>query len=343
MKIAMICGKPGIACGIADYTGHLVSNLQAASVQVHPLTLETWDLLKSPTLLRQALNIKVDAIHIQYPAAVYGKGLAPQGLAFLSSVLKIPLVVTVHEFSQTHLLRRLAMVPFSFANALVFTNHFELENFCHRFSWSQPKSCLAPVGSSVPYLKSMGNNNLEVVYFGLIRPNKGIEAFLDLAAMCQSANQPFKFLLIGSPQIGERSYFDQIQNRLDTLSNVRLESELNPEQVAQRLSCAQFAYFPFPDGASERRTSLLAAMGNGLLVLTTSGKHTPPDLAAAVKFVSDPGDALRQLQVLSESAQAREALQLESLQFVKRFSWESITEKHVQIYTSLISRKQFRS
>jgi glycosyltransferase involved in cell wall biosynthesis len=198
MKIAMICGKPGIACGIADYTGHLVSNLQAASVQVHPIAVQAWDLFKSPTLLTQALSLKVDAIHIQYPAAVYGKGLAPQGLALLSSIYKIPLVVTVHEFSQTHVLRRLATTPFSFADALIFTNRFELENFGQRFSWSQHKSNVAPVGSSVPYLKSTNRNDLEVVYFGLIRPNKGIEAFLDLAELSQSANQPFKFLLIGS-------------------------------------------------------------------------------------------------------------------------------------------------
>jgi glycosyltransferase involved in cell wall biosynthesis len=343
MKIAMICGKPGIACGVADYTGHLVFNLQTASVQVHPLVVQTWDLLKSPTLLRQALSLKVDAIHIQYPAAVYGKGLAPQGLAFLSSVHKIPVVVTVHEFSQTHVLRRVATAPFLCADALIFTNRFELENFGQRFFWSQHKLNVAPVGSSVPYLNSTKRNDLEVVYFGLIRPNKGIEEFLDLAESSQSANQSYKFLLIGSPQIGERSYFDQIQSRLDMLLNVRLESGLSPEQVAQHLSSARFAYFPFPDGASERRTSLLAAMGNGLLVLTTSGKHTPPDLEGAVKFVRDPEDALRQLQMLSNSLQAREALQRESIRFVKRFSWESITEKHIQIYASLISRKQFRS
>ena len=343
MKIAMICGKPGIACGIADYTGHLVSNLQMASVQVHPLAVQTWDLLKSPSLLRQALSLKVDAIHIQYPAAVYGKGLAPQGLAFLSAAYKIPVVVTVHEFSQTHVLRRLAIAPFSFADALIFTNHFEMEVFSRRFSWSQSKSNLAPVGSSVPYLKSMNRNDLEVVYFGLIRPNKGIEIFLDLAAISQSAGQPFKFLLIGSPQIGERDYFDRIQNRLDMLSNARLESELNSEQVAQHMSLATFAYFPFPDGASERRTSLLAAMGNGLLVLTTSGKHSPPDLEQAVRFVRSPEEAFRQIQMLSESVQVREALQRESLNFVKRFSWESITEKHIQIYASLISKGKMRS
>jgi glycosyltransferase involved in cell wall biosynthesis len=335
VKIAMICGKPDITCGIADYTAHLTSTLEESTVSAFLTTVSTWHLYKSRNLLKQVLDLKVDAIHIQYPAAVYGRGLAPQGLALLSRLLKIPLVITVHEYSQTHPLRRIAIAPFSSADALIFTNSFELEYFCRRYPWTRGKSTVIPVGSGVPYLESRNENEFEVILFGLIRPNKGIEDFLDLAARSLQEGQPFQFLLIGSPQLGERPYFEAVKNRLKVFSNVKLESDLNSDQVAQRLSRARFAYFPFPDGASERRTSLLAAMGNGILVLTTKGEHTPSDLEHAVRFVSDPEEALSQLKLLIKSAQVRENLRKESLQFVKRFSWQSIAEKHLEVYRSL--------
>jgi glycosyltransferase involved in cell wall biosynthesis len=331
----MISGRPGIACGIADYTHSLVTALTVAGVESYSPTPANWSAFSSRAIFQEIRLRKVDLIHIQYPAAAYGAGFAPQGLAFFSRSERIPLVVTVHEFSQTHPLRRMACSAFSIANALVFTNPFELGHFSKLMPWVKSRASVTPVGSSVPFVRSQPDE-FDVVYFGLIRAKKGIEAFLDLAALSLRERRPYRFTVVGSAQLGEQEYFEVVRARIESLSNVALESDLEAEAVAQRIAQARFAYLPFPDGVSERRTSLLATMGNGLVVLTTKGQHTPQELNGAVAFVENSDMALNQLDFLSASKEARMALQVNASRYIERFTWESIAQKHLQIYGSLV-------
>jgi glycosyltransferase involved in cell wall biosynthesis len=59
-------------------------------------------------------------------------------------------------------------------------------------------------------------------------------------------------------------------------------------RVASLLHAADLAVFPFTLGASENRTSLLAATANGLPVLTTRGPSTPPGFEAAYGVATVP-------------------------------------------------------
>jgi glycosyltransferase involved in cell wall biosynthesis len=337
LKIAMISGNPDIACGVADYTQHLVAELSHAGV-VHSPAPENWGLRSSASILREVRQQGVDLVHVQYPAADFGFGLAPQGVAFLTRIFAVPLVVTIHEFSLTHSLRKLASSLFSHADALVFTNSFELEHFSRVAPWVRNRVFVVPVGSGVPFLTAEHQDDFEVVYFGLIRPNKGIEMFLDLAALSLANHLSYRFVLIGSPQVREQEYFRSISQRMAALSNVVLETNLAAVAVAQRVARAGFAYLPFPDGASERRTSLIAMMGNGLTVLTTQGAHTPKELTGAVVFVENERQALEQLKALTNASQARARLKANALEYVQRFQWSSIAQKHVEIYRRLLKK-----
>jgi glycosyltransferase involved in cell wall biosynthesis len=334
----MISGNPGITCGIADYTESLVTALSSVSVRSYVPKRSLWGLSRSGSLLKEVLKQRADLVHIQYPAAAYGKGLAPQALALFSQLARTPVVVTIHEFSQVHPLRRLASTSFALADGMIFTNHFEREAFSARVPWFRGQTSIIPVGSSVPFSNTGDHHGFEVMYFGLIRPNKGIEAFLDLAALCHGQDLSFRFTLVGSPQMGEQTYFNAICARVGALANTALETDLSPGAVSSRAARARFAYLPFPDGASDRRTSLLAMMGNGLLVLTTRGAHTPSDLDGAVCFVANHKEALKQLEVLAKSTESREAIKEHACRYLERFSWDSIAKKHLELYAKVMTK-----
>lgn len=52
--------------------------------------------------------------------------------------------------------------------------------------------------------------------------------------------------------------------------------ELSPAEVANHLSACDLLVYPFPDGASSRRTSLMAGLALGLPIVTTEGALSEP-------------------------------------------------------------------
>jgi glycosyltransferase involved in cell wall biosynthesis len=95
---------------------------------------------------------------------------------------------------------------------------------------------------------------------------------------------------------------------------------------------------PFPDGASERRASLLAALANGLPVITTKGRASPPELEDVVRFCSSPGESVATAQILIEAPTEREELAFRGRQYAERFSWENIARSHMAVYEQLMTR-----
>ncbi len=67
--------------------------------------------------------------------------------------------------------------------------------------------------------------------------------------------------------------------------------DLEEKEVCKILSEALFSYLPFPDGASERRGTLLAVLGNGLVTITTKGKHTTKEIEEVVLLANTPYEA----------------------------------------------------
>lgn len=61
----------------------------------------------------------------------------------------------------------------------------------------------------------------------------------------------------------------------------RILGYLKAEEVSRCLQAADLVALPFSDGASERRTTLMAALGHGVAVVSTVGHNTGPTLRGA--------------------------------------------------------------
>ena len=141
---------------------------------------------------------------------------------------------------------------------------------------------------------------------------------------------------MGSSPAAHAGYLDKVQSVSAALP-VIWDLNLSAEAVAERLTQATIGYMPFPEGASERHSSILAALANGLPVLTTQGLHTPTGMQHAARFCTNPREAVALTRELLEKPALREALGASALKYAGRFSWESIAESHIEIYEKIIA------
>lgn len=319
MKIALLTGSyPPDICGVADYTEQLYLNLSSCDIDVVVLNTKTLGWLG---IYNKLLTEKVDILHMQYPTIGYGWSLLPQIFMLLYRGNK---VITLHEFKERHFLRRFFMrlFKYSFKTKFIFTNEFEANYFS-----PNEKHNIIPIGSNIPKSESLTitRKNNSIVNFGLIRPDRGIEKFLEFA----SINPNYNFYLVGKVDERFSDYFKKI-NDLCLIYNVEVLLDLSSVDVSNFLSTIKYAYLPFPDGASDRRGSLIAAMLNGCVVITKIGSYTNNELKQCVISIDDN---LKLNNLLDKDFEYLVSL---SKIYVTRFDWGNISREHIELYKGLI-------
>lgn len=335
MRVIQIVGAyPPRDCGAEDYTVRLAAALEHHGLEVDILAGGGRSLSDTPSLIKKVSGYRPHVVHVQYPTGNYGKSLVPQALATMMP--RVPVITTIHEFSESHVLRKVADLPFALrGRALVFTSEYERRHFLSWFPWVRKRSVVVPIGSNIPFSPgSVRRDPWGVVYFGLIRPHKGLEEFLELARLARDAGRPYRFAIVGDTAARYGSYPETLKERAKDLP-VGWRIGLSPDEVSRSLAGSRFAYIPYPDGASERRGSLLAALGNGTAMITTEGPQTPEALRSSVCFAANPSQALRALDQLASDVDRADALSARAIEYAERASWSSIALAHRRLYERL--------
>ena len=335
MKVALITGSyPPDVCGVAGYSHRLAQSLEHKGANVVVISGRQWKVSGVAALNSEIKSIGADVVHLQYPATGFGRHLGPQ----LLSVLR-PMVITIHECSQTHLLRRLSLLPLALrAQTVIFTNKYE-QTYALRFvPWIRDCSAVIPIGTNVlpgesetPKLPNL------VTYFGLIRPQKGLEEVLHLARLFKQRANGLAVRIVGTVLPGSEGYYAQLRNASQDLP-LQWVMDLDGDALSSALAQTQVSYLPYPDGASERRGSLIAMLVNKAAILTTHGSHTPCILESAVQFAESPVEAVELAENLFNSPALLNSMQRQSAELSARFSWNSIAENHMAIYQRLTNQ-----
>ena len=121
-------------------------------------------------------------------------------------------------------------------------------------------------------------------YGGMIAPL--LEPAL-LAVMAPPSRSILLLLGEGGPAFAARLERAEPQLR----GRVVAPGRLSAEQLSIHLQACDVAVQPYPDGVSARRTTVMAAMANGVPVVTTSGLFTEPEWSAAGIPLVPAGDA----------------------------------------------------
>lgn len=338
MRILLVSGSyPPEACGVGDYTCWLAEALRSEGMSVELLKQKSWRLRDGRVILKAVDDARADIVHLQYPSVGFGRALGPQLLSCCR-----PCVVTIHEVTQAHPVRKLSLYGFfGTAKALIFTSHFEREVALRLMPLIEKKSAVIPIGSNVPVPTCRQDAAPNTIgYFGLIRPNKGLEQVLELARLSLANRGKFRVLIIGSKFGGQEGYYRSLRQQSAGLP-VEWRVGLNGSELNAALCECRVAYLPFPDGASERRSSLLAFMNMGTPVITIRGPQVTENLERAVNFAENPEAALQQAGVLMTDCDARNYLRAQSLAYAQTFRWDTIARRHVQLYRQICPTLSF--
>lgn len=336
MRIVMVTGsKPPDFCGIGDYADMLTQALNAAGAQTELFHTGDWRLQRLPAIARALAATRADLFHIQYPTLGYRRSLVPVVMPQL--VRAAPWVVSLQEFSVYRKLRQKALLPFALTDAVVFTNGIERERFKRAAPWMRALAEVIMIGSNIPVGATRARDVRVVAYFGQISPDKNLEDFLALAQRARAAGAPFRFRLIGGIPAKFRAYALPFLEAARA-AGIEAELDLPPEAVADRLANVGYAYLPFPDGVSIKRSSLMAAMLNGVIVLAPYGALTDDWLRGFIVETATPETALAALHRLDGDAGAREAIRAQTLVAARELDWGVVAQRHIALYRAVIAQ-----
>ena len=325
MKVCLVVGSPDVRfCGVKDYAGRLAQALRAAGIEAEVRAARSWAPGAMAGFVRELRAGRFDLVHVQYPAIGFRYSLAPMLLGALGVARCV--CVTLHEYGAMTRVQRVVMQGFRLtARGLVFTTAAERKRF------GLARGRVIGIGSNLDApVQAVERDRTLVVYFGQVRPEKGIEAFLELAACAPG----FRFQVLGAAVEKHRGYLERL--RTGSAANVEWILDEGLATVAERMSGALAAYLPFPDGATLKRGSLLGALVCGVPVVTSCSAETPEDLAAVVLRAQTAGEAEKALRMLVDSPALAFDLGERGRVFAERFSWASIAREHMGYYRDLL-------
>ena len=333
MKIAMVVGSyPPDICGVGDYTYCLVKALKIYECDIEVITNYKWS-IKEFKIIEKKLK-GFDIVHIQYPSIGYGYSLLPQIFSGMPNV-----ILTLHEISQAKILRKISLIPFFCqAKNIIYTNDFERNYVSKLNDLFNINTFVIPIGSNIPFMNIEKKDKKKIVSFGLIRKNKGLENVIALAQEIERRKLPYIIQIIGQVEKKQIEYFNEVKNK-DAC--IEWKIGCNENDVAQLLAEAMFGYLPFPDGASERRGSLIALLLNKVIVITQKGKFTTCEMEKSMLFADSIEGVLQCIKEVEENLELKKNIIKNANEYIKKFSWGSIADRHFKVYKQIYYRKGY--
>jgi glycosyltransferase involved in cell wall biosynthesis len=337
IRVAMIVGDDQtLHCGVKDGAHQLAEALASQGFDVDVMAPKAWSLLEVWRFAGRLRQGRYDILHVQYPSIGYRGSLGPHFLGLLGTSRAA--VATLHEFSTFTKLQQLSTHIFRWSGGtILFASEFERSSFNRRLGLLGATQVVFPVVSQVPYVPSSSGRDATVVYFGQIRPNKGLEAFLDLARDSIKSGRPYEFHAIGSVSKAHEAYAQSLAATAPP--QVRWSFDLSFEEVGRTLGRSFAAYLPFPDGASERRGSLAAAWFNGLPVLSLIGAATTPSIRELLIVVQNPAEALSALDDLAKHPEEWESISRLLREYSENRTWDDVAKRHAAAYRAILTKR----
>jgi glycosyltransferase involved in cell wall biosynthesis len=190
-----------------------------------------------------------------------------------------------------------------------------------------------------------------VGHLGFVNRSKAVDDLVRAIALLVERGRSTHLLMIGeslgTADVTNRTYLEEVRRLVEQLhltSRVHWTGLKQPDEVGAWLCCLDVAALPFRDGASGRRTSLIAAWSHGVPVVTSEPAHWPAwhegaPPSATVRVVS--GETLAAaLEALLDNPERRQQIQAAGTRMAERFSWHRVVEQTLEAYeTALLLRR----
>jgi len=322
-------------------------------------------------------SFRPDIVHLQYQTGMYGMHPAtnflPERLAWHIPILHIlPIdldgdfrfVTTFHDLRHPYLFpkagplrpwvtRRLACA----SNVAIGTNGTDVALLR---KW-RANGVLIRIGSNIPTASIRDARAIHARYgipvaapllttFGLLNQSKGIETVIDALAALRREGMDAHLLLIGAgagmndpTNHATEADVDRQCAAGGLTAFVHRTGPLPAAEVAAALAASDVCVLPYRDGASPRRGSLLAALAQGIPVVTTTPAPAVYDglpafrdgevaccvPAANARAIAEAVQAILRDDLLAARLRAGAAA------YAKRFTWPAIATQTLALYDTL--------
>lgn len=320
-KVLLITGSfPPDACGVGDHCRGLAEGLARAGAEVEVYCSKDWNVLTVLKHHRAWRAADADVVILAHPTDGYRKSPAPHFA--LSLPLAARKLVILHEYTRKSLSGKLAcLLFFLFADRVAFTSEMERDAAQRAAPWLKGRTAIIPLASAIP-ARDPQPPDIDVAYFGLIRPGKGIEAFLAMLEQTP-ATAGLRVRMIGQTVAGLEGYTAQIRDRFLALGGVMV-TDRGPEEVSDLLSRTRVVALPFPDGIGKRRSSALAAMANGALVLSTPARVDQELWSGLCLTAPDPRAMGERLMEVVADPDRFAPLAAAGMAYARSVSWDDV-------------------
>jgi glycosyltransferase involved in cell wall biosynthesis len=330
VKLLFVSGSlPAVRCGIGEYTALLASqlalvpgvNVQVLSTKnalvrpeaVAPAQVVLVDNWALPSVIRTARLIRrlgPDVVHIQYPAVGYARSLGVLFLPLAVRVLaRVPVVLTIHERSEKRWHGRLATEFMALTSSrVVFPDPVEAQALRRRLRLFGTRVDVAEMISTIPFNRDadraafrarlgLAPGEFLVGTFGLIHPRRRLEDLIDALAALRASSANHLVIVGGEADYDAqraREYTAALKRKIDDLglsSSVTWLGYVSPAEVSAALQACDVAALLYREGASQRNTTLEAALEHRLPVVTTDGPATSDALRATPNIYFLPAGA----------------------------------------------------
>jgi len=348
---------------VADVTAAEIKKGDGPFV-VHPV-IDNWGMSGTGKLAKFIQSLEPNILHIHYPSVAYGRGLA---IPLLTTRLKsrqpnFRIVLTLHEFRLAHHFRKLAsfllMDP---CDAVIMPCPLELNALIRRHKSVEEKIHAAIPGGAVgpdpdefsPEQKlelrrkirvgwGVGDDDVVLLHYGTPTRSKGIEDLFKALRLIKPEGVEPKLFIAGDFRPYEVEFHKTISGQpggLGVAEQVRWLGRKSIDDLPGFFLAADVGVFPFLDGFSFRRTSLIGMLMWDIPIITTKpyGELEEIKEQEKIRFV-DPGkpkSLATGLITLIANPKALQVAKEVANPLKKYFKWDLIADKYTKVYREML-------
>lgn len=289
-------------------------------------------------VLKAALQERANALHIQQEFFLYGQRTGSASLfpvlLILLRIARRPFVVTVHHVIPLQLVPKLgATVGVRFplvakmflifyyralgiASTIIVPRNDQRMILVHDYHLEASKVCVIPHAvkpggriSTITSAEARGHLGISadfvVLFFGFIRPTKGLDVLLRAVAFVRSKGLDVILLVVGKSQQRYFAYLKRIQEMVLELNLSRYVSfagYVPEERLQQFFDAADVVVFPYTEAGIESSAAFLKATESGRpIIATTVGEF--PQLKEDVPYYElvPPSDPTRLAEAIENT------------------------------------------